>query len=140
MSPGQLLEGIELRLLAISRWLGQDDPRAALHAEMTRTAEELQQCHAVLKAAQQSLREACARLLEGERQVEELQSAVRTCTAARDRATALCRALELEEARNALIAERANVEQLQHACLDHQTDMTRLEAHLAGLQTRLGPC
>jgi hypothetical protein len=57
-----------------------------------------------------------------------------------DAALALRQAVELEEARAALAAARVRVTHLQHACLNHQGELTRLESHLAGLQARLNPC
>lgn len=140
MNLAHLLHTIESRLFALGQWLTPDDPRSALHADVERAAEELQQSYRALLAARESLQEACGRLLDAEQRVAELEAAVRTCASEHEPGAALRPAVELEEARAARDAERARVAALRRTCQRSQGRMTHLEVRLAGLQGQLHPC
>jgi chromosome segregation ATPase len=133
------LQGVESHLFTLAA-RGVTDLRVDLHEDVERTADELQQRHAVTAACRESLRRACADLLRIESRVAALEDGIRTATLEGDAASAVHRAVELEEARAALAEARVRVVHLQRACLNHQDELTRLESHLADLQARLTPC
>lgn len=139
MNPLSWLHTLETQAFAFGSRLLTDE-RSDLAAEVERTVTALHHRSTVVRTCRAALREACSRLLAEERRTANLEQAVKACTVEADRAGAVERAVELEQAREALAEVRGRVQQLQQAYVNHQTEQNRLEARLAELQARLHPC
>src|SRR5690242_12052938 len=136
MSLEQLVHKVECDLFELGKRLWDDDP-AARRDEAGRLGRELEQAYDALSRCRALATETRRRVAANEVKAALLASQVETCLLTGDREAAWRLALELDQVRQYLTADRAELPYLETACRNQQQHVARVERRLGELQARL---
>ena len=138
MSLEQLFHKVETDLYDLGKHLWDDAPAAGAE-EFDRLSTELQPAYDALSRCRAAATEARRRIAANEVKAALLASQVETCLQTGDRHAAWQLALELDQVRQYLTADRAGLPYLEKACGNQQTHIAQVERRLGELQARLNP-
>jgi septal ring factor EnvC (AmiA/AmiB activator) len=139
MSLEQVIHTLEARVYHLGKRLWRDDPVLQLHEEAEQMRLELRFRYDELSRCRGAVTAARRRVAAKELKVVLLASAIETATLARNASGAWQQALELEQLRQAIAADRAELPYLQRACRKHTQDIAQLEQRLSQLEKQLAP-
>jgi hypothetical protein len=139
MSLEQLFHRVECGIYHLGQHLLRDHPGRQLHNEALRLSEKLQQNHAALIGHRRDLESVCERIVTRERQALILESRVEAAVGGGNQEQAWREALELDQLRQTLAAERAEARHRETAIGTHQERIVTLERQLSSVQQKLYP-
>jgi hypothetical protein len=138
MSLEQLFHKVESDLYDLGKRLWDDNP-AARPGEVDQLTTELQRAYDALSRCRATATETRRRIAANEVKAALLASQVETCVQTGDRAAAWQLALELDQFRQYLTADRGELPYLEKACANQQQHIARVERRLGEVQARLSP-
>lgn len=127
MSLERLFQKVECDLYNLGKRLWSDAPAEVPTDEAERLAADLQRAYDALSRCRGAATEARRRIAGNEIRAALLASQVETLLAAGDRESAWERALELDQVRHYLTADRGELPYLETACRNQQRHVARLE-------------
>jgi chromosome segregation ATPase len=137
MTLEKLVHTVESGLVKLGTILTPSDPRADLEEEVDQAVAELQQQHTALVEAERKCAEVRARLQEHQARAALLPSEIEVCLRHGRREEGWQYALELDQVREALIRERAELPGLEQRVWSLGFLMRQMERKVARLQNRL---
>jgi phage shock protein A len=138
MSLEQQFHKVESDLYDLAKRLWDGDPAGRLE-EVDRLSTELQEAYDALSRCRAAATETRRRIAANEVKAALLASQVETCLQTGDRDAAWQLALELDQVRQYLTADRAELPYLEKACGNQQKHIARVEHRLGEVQARLNP-
>jgi hypothetical protein len=133
----QVVRKLKTRAHDLGNLILGDDPTELLHEQAYRLREALRNHYAALAEQQAAAKELRDRLARQEKQANFLAARVRICLGVEDRANAWKFALQLDEVRQALQADRPRLRQHLLACREHQSHLDHLGRRLANIEEKL---
>ena len=138
MSLERLFHKVESDLYDLGKRLWDDDP-AARSGEFDRLTTELQHAYDALSRCRATATETRRRVAANEVKAALLASQVETCVQTGDRGAAWQLALELDQVRQYLTADRADLPYLEKACANQQKHIAQVERRLGEVQAGMSP-
>jgi hypothetical protein len=135
MSLEQLFRKVESDLFDLGKRLWDDDPAALEEAE--RLGTELEHAYDALSRCRAAATETRRRIAANEVKAALLASRVETCMQTGDRDAAWQLALELDQVRHYLTADRGELPYLEKACANQQKHIAQVERRLGEVRSRL---
>ena len=139
MTLDQFVESMETRLFGLGRRLWPDDPLIQMREQAEELSEELQHRTAAVARCKDALHETRVRLKQREMRAAQLHTHIETFVHVGDQTHAWQYALELDQLRPAMQADRSEVERLERQRGHLESHVRQLERSLAGLQEKLYP-
>jgi hypothetical protein len=133
MSLEQLVQKVECNLYNLGKRLWSEEPAAERAAEVERRAADLRQAYDALSRCRTAARETRRRIAGNEVKAALLASRVETLLTTGNRGAAWEHALELDQLRHYLTADRGELPYLEIACRNQQRHVARLERRLGEL-------
>jgi chromosome segregation ATPase len=135
----QLVHTVESSLLGLGRHLWQLSPREQLQEDIDRLTAQLRQRREELTHSRIELGAVKRRLRDNPTEAALLHSRIETAIRDRRLERAYCRALELDQIRQTLAADRTACPRLEQTCWSLQFLIRQLERRLNRLQEQLYP-